>query len=385
VPRVVPFDGLLFDPAVAGPLEDVTAPPYDVIGEDARRRYLDASPFNVVRLDLPDRTDGGALAAARDLLARFRADGTLVRSGESFFAYEMRFRLDGAARRVRGLVCAIELEGWGGRVIPHERIMPGPVEDRLALLRGTRANVSAIYGTIPGPCGPLADVLGAAAGGPPLRACDDEEGVRHTLWRLPPDSRVQDLLEDEPMLIADGHHRYATALQYRDERRAADGPGPWDLALAFVVDAAVERPPVLPFHRTVAGGTPPTRGQSVADLEACLAALVDERLTVGVAAIEHGEVVHRVAELTGPPPTVRALHDQVLDAAARDGMTVRFTPDARSAEAAVRDRDASAAYFLPPTSTEAIRAVIDRGERLPEKSTYFWPKPRTGLVIRPLD
>jgi uncharacterized protein (DUF1015 family) len=385
VPRVYPFEGLLFDPAVAGPLEQVTAPPYDVIGEDARRRYLDASRYNVVRLDLPDRTDGGSLEAARDLLVSWRADGALVPSGESLFAYEMRFLLDGEERKVIGLLCALELEAWGGRVIPHERVMPEPVEDRLALLRATRANVSAIYGTIPGPYEPLKDLLETVGDRPPLRACDDEEGVRHRLWLVPAAAPIQDLIEDEPMLIADGHHRYETALRYRDERRAVDGPGPWDRALALLVDAAIERPPVLPFHRLLIGPAPaPGFGRRVRDLDECLAALDDERVTFGSAGHEGAELVHRVGELTGSPPTVRALHEQVLDRLARDGTTVRFTPDPRAAEDAVRDGTASAAYFLPPTSAETIRAVIDRGERLPQKSTYFWPKPRTGIVIRPL-
>ncbi|HEV8564697.1 MAG TPA: DUF1015 domain-containing protein [Actinomycetota bacterium] len=385
MPRVFPFVGLVFDPAVTGPLDAVTAPPYDVIGDDARRGYLAASPYNVVRLDLAERDPGGdGYATTGALLRRWQTEGALVPSPEAFFAYEMRFRLHGAERRIRGVLCAMELEDWGGRVIPHERVMAGPVEDRLQLLRATRANVSAIYGTIQGPCRPLAGLLDSIADAPPLRASDDEEGVRHRLWALPSDTPVPALLGEETLLIADGHHRYTTALHYRDERRADEGAGPWDRMLTLIVDSGTEEPPVLPFHRIVVRGQPPTGGTRVRDLQEVLAEVDDELLRYGVATREGGVLVHRVAELPGSPPAVRALHEHVLDPDLRAGEDVRFTPDAVAADDAVRSGEASAAYFLPPTTTDAIRAVIDRGERLPQKSTYFWPKPRTGMLIRPV-
>jgi uncharacterized protein (DUF1015 family) len=386
VPRVFPLVGLVFDPTVTGSLDQVTAPPYDVIGDDARRAYLASSPYNVVRLDLaePD-PEGASYAATGDLLRGWRDEGALVTAPEAFFAYEMRFRLDGAERRIRGVLCALELEDWRGGVIPHERVMAGPIEDRLRLLRATRANVSAIYGTIQGPCPPLRDLLESVANHPPLRSCDDEEGVRHRLWALPSDANVPRLLADEALLIADGHHRYTTALHYRDERRATDGHGPWDRVFTLVVDAGTERPPVLPFHRIVLTGEPPTSGGTrVRDLQEVLAELDDEQLVYGIATREAGVLVHRVAELPGPPPTVRALHEHVLDAGLLARGDVRFTPDPVAAEDAVRTSEATVAYFLPPTTTDAIRAVIDRGERLPQKSTYFWPKPRTGMLIRPV-
>jgi uncharacterized protein (DUF1015 family) len=384
VPRVFPLVGLVFDPAVTGSLDHVTAPPYDVIGDDARRAYLAASSYNVVRLDLAEREQkGGSQTTTGDLLRDWQRDGALVPGPEAFFAYEMRFRLNGAERRIRGVLCAMELEDWGGGVIPHERVMAGPVEDRLQLLRSTRANVSAIYGTIQGPCPPMAEILESIADNPPLRSCHDEEGVRHRLWALPPDTPVPRLLADEVVLIADGHHRYTTALHYRDERRGADGRGPWDHVMTLVVDAGTEEPPVLPFHRIVTSGDLQTSGGTrVRDLQEVLAELDDERMVYGIARREGGVLVHRVAELPGPPPAVRALHEHVLDPGLLAGHEVRFTPDPVAAEDAVRAAEASVAFFLPPTTTDAIRAVIDRGERLPQKSTYFWPKPRTGMLIR---
>jgi uncharacterized protein (DUF1015 family) len=278
----------------------------------------------------------------------------------------------------------MELEDWGGGVLPHERTMPGPVQDRLRLLRQTRTNLSAVYGTIAGPCPGLAAVLDEDARTEPPWIAMDDEGVEHRMWRVELPAALTDRIAEEPLLIADGHHRYTTALAYRDERRRSEGPGPWDRVLTLLVDAGSEHLAVLPYHRIVLDGPAPREGDRVEDLGALLAGLSDDRLRYGTVTLEDGALVHRLAELSGTPPTVAALHDQVLGTV-RPGEDVRFTPDAAVAVAAVRDGEAVAAYLLPPTMPERIRAVIARGDRLPQKSTFFWPKPRTGMVFRPLE
>lgn len=387
VPRVFPFRGLVYDPAIVGRLELVTAPPYDVISEARRREFQAGSPFSVVHLDLAAERDNpvARYARAARLLERWESDGAIVRRPEeTYFAYEMRFRLDGQPRRVRGLCCAMELEDWGGGIVPHERTMPGPIEDRLELLRATRTHLSAVYGTIRGPNGPLADLLESAASPAPIASLVDEQGVEHRLWPVAAIEPVPAWLVDEPLMIADGHHRYTTALQYRNERHAADGPGPWDRMLTFVVDAGAERVPVLPFHRIQLGGDVPTGGSPVSGLDRLLAALSDDDLVIGLVSRESGELRHRTLSLRGEPPAVRGLHHEILDRAAPEG-ALRFTPDAAEAEAAVRSGEALAAWFLPPTTPDRIRKVVERGERLPQKSTFFWPKPRTGVVMMPLD
>jgi uncharacterized protein (DUF1015 family) len=385
VPRISPFVGWVFDPAVVGPLGSVTAPPYDVIGDAAERAYREASPYNVVRLDLGERSDDRSHERAGALLDAWRRTGALVPVPDGGFAYEMRFRMEGEARRIRGLICAMELEDWGGAVLPHEQTMPGPVENRLRLLRATRANLSAIYGTIAGPCPQLTEMVDEVAAGPAQWYATDEEGVEHRMWRVEIPRDLVDRLADEPLLIADGHHRYTTALAYRHERRASDGPGPWDRVLTLLVDAGSEHLRVLPYHRVVIRGPVPVAGHRVADLDELLAGLRDDRLRYGTVAMENGVLVHRMAEVAGTPPTVSALHEHVLGSDLRPGEDVRFTPDAVAAVGAVRDGDAAAAYLLPATTPARIRDVIARGDRLPQKSTFFWPKPRTGMVIRPLD
>ncbi len=290
--------------------------------------------------------------------------------------------INGEPRRVRGLVCQVELEPWGGSIIPHERTMMGPVEDRLLLMRAVRANLSAVYAMFSQPCPQLGDLLEEIARDPPALRLTDEAGVEHRLWAIDGIDDVARWLSDRPLLIADGHHRYTMALRYQEETRELHGSGPWDRVMMLVVDAATERPPVLPIHRMLVSGPTPREGARVRDLEEVLAEVDDDKLVYGTAAREDGELVHRVAALEGEPPAVCALHRRVLQ---DEALQLLFTPDAVAAEEAVRTGEAAAAFFLPGTSAERIQAVIDSGERLPQKSTYFWPKPRTGMVIRPLE
>jgi uncharacterized protein (DUF1015 family) len=390
VPDVSPFEGLVFNAAVAGPLDLVTAPPYDTISEARLREHLAASPYNIVRLDLAEGSDepldpDNRYERARRLLADWESRGVLVRRpSPSYHAYQMSFMVDGLRRTLTGLMVAMALEDWGGQVIPHERTMSGPLEDRLRLLRATRTHLSAVYGTIEGPCHPLADVLRATTAEPALWEAVDGQGVVHRMWPVDPDPRIATWLAREPLLIADGHHRYTTALEYRKERDAEQGPGAWDRVLTLVVDAATEHPPVLPFHRIQATGAVPPMNGAVADLEAAVASLSDDRNVIARIDREGDEIRYRVLSLPGAPPAVRALHEAILDGRVPEG-SIRFVSDVGMADDAVRAGDAVAAYLLPPTTPERIRAVIERGDRLPQKSTFFWPKPRTGMIMLPID
>jgi uncharacterized protein (DUF1015 family) len=385
VPRVSPFVGLRFDPTRVGSLERVTAPPYDVISQAEHRRYLAASPANVIRLDLGGEPgaptgDDRYEEAGRDL-ATWRREGILVPTeGPAYYPYEMRYSLHGRRRRIRGLVCAVELQEWGGDVVPHERTMAAPVEDRLRLLRSTNANLSCIYSVFLGPNVALGRWLDDRTADEADGAMTDQDGVEHRLWVARPDPAVAGWLAGESLMIADGHHRYTTALRHRREMDADRGPGPWDAAMMFLVDASREEPPVLPYHRIQLDGPVPSAGWRVRDLEEVLESVDDAHPVFGVVTHEEGALVHRLVELAGDPPAVCRLHEDVL--AGLDDR-LRFTPDAVAAEEAVRAGRAVAAYFLPPTEAATIRSVVDSGERLPQKSTFFWPKPRTGMVLRP--
>ena len=391
MPRVAPFVGLRYDPVVAGPIAQLTAPPYDVISEPHRDGFHAASPYNVAHLDLatgsldPEHEES-RYARAAELLHAWQQAGVLRADDEpGYDVYEISWT-DGAAGepgRIRGVLLALTLEPWGGAVIPHEETMPGPVQDRLALLRATRTHLSPVYGTIAGPSAPLGELLDRTCETEPLFDLVDEEQVRHRVWRISGDEPISDWLAPYDLLIADGHHRYTTALAYRDERRAADGPGPWDTILTLVVDTGTQHVPVLPYHRVQVAGTPASLDEPAGDLAAVLARVDDINGRVGVIERDHDAVSFGVLDLPGAPPVVRTLHERILDRAA-PGDALRFTHSATDAEHAVRSGEAIAAYVLPSTTPEDVLAALERGDRLPRKSTFFWPKPRTGLVFMPV-
>jgi len=386
VPRISPFVGLRFDADRVGSLERVTAPPYDVISPREHARYLTASEHNVIRLDLGDEPDAAPAeqryARAADLLRAWRSDGVLVATeGPAYAAYEMRYRLHGAPGRLRGVVCAVDLEPWGGSILPHEEVMEGPVDDRLRLTRALRANLSCIESVYLGPNATVSAWLDRVTTGEPEATVSDRDGVEHRVWFRRPDAGIAEALADEALMIADGHHRYTTALRFRDEMRAQHGFGPWDATMMLLVDATLEQPPVLPFHRIQLGGAPPADGTRVRDLEEVLESIDDRELRYGIATRVDDELVHRVAVLDGEPPTVCRLHEQLP---MPDASALRFTADAVAAEDAVRSGEAVASYFLPATDAATIRSVVEGGGRLPEKSTFFWPKPRTGMLFMPV-
>jgi uncharacterized protein (DUF1015 family) len=390
VPIVAPFDGLVYDPAVVGSIAAATAPPYDVILADELAHFRSSSAFSITNVDLTEDVHGAdrdyQYTKAGVVLRRWREQGALVHVGTpAVYPYEMRFTFQGVERRIRGLILEVGLEEWGGGVVPHEETMPGPVEDRLAILRTTRTNVSPIYAVVDGPCPPQREILEAAGARAPTFEVEDERGVLHRLWVETDAEGLADWYEDRTLLIADGHHRYQTALTFQREMREAQGPGPWDAVMMLLVDAATEDPPVLPIHRLVrAAPRPDLPGHLVRDLGEVLASLTDDDLRFGAAWAEDGELYHLVGRLEGDPPTVDALHREVLDRL--EGLRdLRFVPDAVVAEEAVRSGEADLAFFLPPARVSNVERVIAAGGRLPQKSTYFWPKPRTGLVLRPLE
>ena len=417
MPEIRPFRGLLFDPDVAGPLDEVTAPPYDVITSTDQERLHRTSPYNVVRLIRGAKTphddaQHNQYTRAASSLGEWRAGGVLVATDRpSVYPYEMRFHLHGAHRRVRGMIAAVALEPFGGSIVPHERTLPGPIADRLALLQAVRTNLSPVYAVFAGPSPETARFLDAACSGPPDREVIDETGTIHRLWQVAEGfDAVAAALRAEHLLIADGHHRYSVALAYRERMRAGSGPGPWDQMMMFVVDAALEDPPVLPIHRValLPEGAPIPRGERVLDLAEVLASIDDDAVTVGVVDGADGAIVHEVAGLGGTPPTVCALHRDVIDRLPEDSRRgLRYVPDAAAAEGLVRagtagggpsgpspsptagrspDRGAGpTGFILPPTRVERVWAVVRSGGMLPEKSTYFWPKPRSGVVMRPLE
>jgi uncharacterized protein (DUF1015 family) len=409
---VAPFRALRYDARVVGDLGAVTAPPYDVIPPAAVERFERASPYNVVRLILARAgADGDQYTRAARVLEAWVREGALVRDAtECLTLYEQRATIGGREHVQRGVLAAVGLAGEGA-ILPHEETTAGPVEDRLRLLRATRTNLSPVFGVVTGVDPTWREVLARAAARDPDQAfATADDGVRHRVWRLEDPAEIERLrraLAPAAVVIADGHHRFRTALLYREERRAVDGPGPWDAMLFHLVDASWHGPALRPIHRVVplppeevlrrvrgALEVSPAPGE---DPEA-LATELERRRGAGRLFALWGpegawwlavadEATARAARPAGRSAVWRGLDVAVLERYVCDRLLgVAPRPAHSAAEAAEAARaEGGSALFLAPPSLEEVRAVAAAGEAMPPKSTFFLPKPRTGVVLRPLD
>ena len=418
-----PFRGLRFDPGVVGEHAQVTTPPYDVISPEARDAYEAMSPYNVVRLILARPRPGDDPGAGSDdttgyrhvadLLADWRAEGVLRRDASPcLYVYEEIYQLKGEPRVQRGVLASVALDDSGTWVMPHERTMAAPVADRLRLLEATGVNLSPVFGVYAGAGGP-AEVLDEVTGAKPALDCTDETGVRHRLWVVDDPGRVaawRERMAAQRVLIADGHHRYRTSLAYRDAMRAAGGdrPGPWDELLMFLVDADLHGPAVLAIHRLLADVDGPSvlaglegdfavrQAGSPAEAEELLGRLPADAVAFGLYAGGRSWVLAArdpagLAAEAGRDRRmldVEVLHGPVLSK--RLGVSdfegrVAYQSDLAAAVAAVDEGAAASLLILRPAPFAAVAEIAAGGETLPQKTTFFYPKPRDGLVLRPLD
>jgi uncharacterized protein (DUF1015 family) len=399
-----PFPGLRYRlDALGADLDRLIAPPYDVIDAESRAQLEAAHPRNAVHLILPrDRQPGDGYRRAAEDLERWRSEGTLAPDSSRLYLYVMDFTDDaGRRRQTRGVVGALQLPPPGtGRVLPHERTLPKPRGDRLELLRAVRANLDPVWllSLAPGLPGLLEPE------GPPLADCRDSDGVGHLLYALEERAEaVAGAVSSAPLVIADGHHRYETALAYQEECRAAgreaDGG---DRIMAMVVGLAGEDLCVGPIHRLLADPGPELRErlsgcftitpagantpEGVDALEMEMAGrhqlgLVDSE---GLALLAPRGLDDELAALPEPLRGVDAVRLEL--ALGRCGpFELGYNPDARAAAALVAKGAAGAAVLLRPPSVAEIDAAAEAGVRMPEKTSYFWPKPRTGLVFRVFD
>jgi uncharacterized protein (DUF1015 family) len=347
--RIAPFRALRYDVPDLAP---VVAPPYDVISEQQRADYLARSPYNVVHLTLPDSEE----AAANDLRA-WQDAGVLAREPEPSYWWLAQDYVgpDGVARTREGIVAALRLEPYDARVIlPHERTHAGPKEGRLRLLRATRTQLEPLFllweGTIE------LDGLGE----PQLAV--EESGVAARLWRLDPafGEALGEELREAQLLIADGHHRYETALAFHDE----DGGEASAWVLAVIVPTDQEGLTIFPTHR-VARSVDGVAGTPIEPPGDELPGLVLYR-------------GGRYELLAG-----EGLDPEIVERLGPQG--VSYTPSLREAVGAVDRGEAEAAFLLRPTRIEDVWAVAGRGEVMPQKSTFFYPKLTSGLLMLPLD
>ncbi|HTR68939.1 MAG TPA: DUF1015 domain-containing protein [Mycobacteriales bacterium] len=408
---LAPFRALRYVPNAVS-LANVLAPPYDVI-DDTERRELEArDPHNVVRLTLPQDTDGpdSRYLSAAATLEAWRADGILAADAQAgLYVYEQQ--ADGHTQR--GLVGALGLTpAEDAIVLPHENTMAGPVADRLALMVATAADLEMIFLVYEGG-GAASRAVADADREPPLVDVRTVDGTRHRMWAVTEPATLEAIAADlhpRRAVIADGHHRYATFLRYQVERHnAGDGQGPWDLGLAFLVDGSTFGPQVHAIHRAIPG-LPAVRaadlaatGFTVTEIAGGSAAAEEELAKAGVVGVAFALTDGaRAWLLTDPDPDklaaalpaeksaawrsldVAVAHGYLIDALWQVEDTesvVEFHHDVASAVGAAAAAG-GVALLLNPTPVADVAAVAAAGDRMPRKSTLFVPKPATGLVIR---
>jgi uncharacterized protein (DUF1015 family) len=418
---VQPLRALHYDPAVAGPLSDVTAPPYDVIDASQRAALLARSPFNVVAVDLPQPEPGGAdpYATAGQLFESWQLQGALVRDGEpALWAHTQDYTgPDGQRRTRRGFFCRVRLEDYGpGKVRPHERTHPGPKEDRLRLTRATRANISPIFSLYSDPqqaaWAALSPTTNEQA---PWGEVTDSDGTVHRLWRVSDPqaiAAVQAATSEAELLIADGHHRYETMQAYAQE---VGGEGEHSYILMCLV--ALEDPGLTVFatHRLVSGLDERRRAalalalerdfdMTEVPIEQIAPSPGSGPLQLGYFDGRDGRAMRLTlkdqaiadAALSDRAPAYRRLDTGVLetlilknalglsddDISHFNGMF--YARDTEEALAMVRSGDYDAAFLVRPTPVAQVRELAAAGENMPPKSTYFYPKLLTGLLFNEL-
>jgi len=431
---VRPFQGILYDPHRVD-LSQVVAPPYDVISPADQRRYYQQDPHNVVRLISgevrpSDTPEDNKYTRAAGFFQQWLADGLLRREASPcFYIYRHEFEdpTTGQTRVRRGVMGVVELEPFGQGVLPHEQTHARAKADRLSLTRAVEANLSPVFGLYEDPQSMVGPIIEPIMAAPPRLSITGEDGDQHAVWALRGADQVRALAEvfrASPLYIADGHHRYETALNFRNKQRLDHPQAPPDAAFNYVLMLLVDiRDPgltILPTHRLLH------------DFDRFDPAVVDRlarrhRVTPRadrgalLAAIEQPTGGHRIGVALPPTPSPRAgesrgggawytvdvdpsagadpvsgldvsvLHREILErelglapAEVEQERYLSYSRDVGSLLDRVEAGAAQAAFLLRPPAVSDVVEVARAGRVMPQKSTYFFPKPASGIVFNPL-
>ncbi len=432
--EICAFQGWRYDVAQAGDLTDVVAPPYDVIDEVQQAALYARHPYNVVRLDLnrsepDDVTPDARYERAASLWKHWRVDGVLRQEHEeALYVYHQEYSWEGQTFLRKGIVGRLRLEEFGaGKVFPHEQTLSGPKADRLKLIRASRANFSPIFGLYSDPnCDIQRQIDDHCIGLTSLEARDDN-GVRNRLWVVTDPAainRAKEALLDKPVFIADGHHRYETSLNYRNELRAAgklaNENAPPNFILATLVSLQDPGLTVLPTHRLVQG----LAGLTAAAVQESLAGTFETEIA-GTGAAGAREAWELVAADGGQDVLgfgcaadqqwifARCLDPSAMDSLAADhspawrdlgvsllhtlvlgkllasrvtgaGPELRYVHRDTEVAEAVRSGVCDLGCLVPPATVDHVEEIAGGLETMPPKSTYFYPKLLSGLVFHSL-
>jgi uncharacterized protein (DUF1015 family) len=430
MPVVAPFRGLYYDPRKVPDLSLVTTPPYDVITPEERRKYAARDPHNVVHLILPEETAGkDKYRYAAEQLQQWQDEGILIREQRpAIYAYEQIFTDTGdIERKRRGVIALVKLAHFDtGDILPHERTTPEPVEDRLRLMEACGANLSQVFALYSDPTGVSDDLLGVTWSTAPRHEMCDDGRVIHRLWCVDEPNVISEYLqslEGKTLLIADGHHRYTTALTLRDRMRArypdATDRAAFEYVMMYLTRMESKGLVIQPTHRVIPLShhcaarkvldtiaryfsieyfvfrTKMEESRAREKLFAAMDRSDPEDVTIGMYVKDE-----RHYQLLTLEPSVQ-LDDMVtvyapivrkLDVAVLDGYLLRevvkvpesqvgLTKNRNEALDWVKGGDYSMAFLVRPPTVEQVRRVAEAGEVMPRKSTYFEPKVASGLVV----
>ena len=406
--RIYPFQPLRYTEK-AGPLEDLVTQPYDKISPTMQVRYLSLSPYNLVRIILGERKLSDSLVEnvytrAAGYLGEWIRSGVLARETDSgVFPYFQVFTAPDTGERLtrKGFIALGAVEDYSAVVVHrHEQTLSGPKKDRLELLRHTRAHFGQIFMLYPDESGAVDALLDRAAQSAPLAEVADEYRAIHRLWKIRDAENVQQLMRDKKLLIADGHHRYETALAFRDENPGLPGA---DRVMMTFVNMYSPGLKILATHRLVTGLNPEGlagrfpraaeadfRVREIGSLDELKQAWAGSGVTIGAAMgnrlllFEARDARHAL--------DVRVLHEQLIGKAVgiseeevRDEKRLRYVRGLDAAVQEVKNGGAQIAFLLKPTSIRQVAETAFAGGVMPQKSTDFYPKLLSGLTIYKLD
>jgi len=425
---VRPIQATHYDLGVAGSLQDVAAPPYDVIDARMRAELLDRSSYNAVAIDLPkpygetgpQQTEDDPYERAAGLMEEWRAAGALVTDAEpAIWAMTQDYAgPDGTPRTRHGILVRVRVEDFSaGQVLPHERTLPGPKKDRLDLTRATRHNLSPIFSLSTLDPWPL--VAPTIEGTEPWGEASDEGGTVTRVWRVGDEAicaQVTELLADAQLLIADGHHRYETAIAYRDE---IGGEG--DHCFTLMALTGLDDPglTVFPTHRLLSGFADDAErqrrlGEGLRELFDATEVPLEQLDPLGEQGVgvfglydsfhkrgfrlrlKESAIAALDEQLAGKPEAYRRLDAAILETLVLKGIAglseddilakrgLGYSKSVEDSLALLADGTYDVAFVLRPIPVDQVKAICESDENMPPKSTYFFPKVLTGLVFNPV-
>jgi uncharacterized protein (DUF1015 family) len=425
MPDIEPFRGYRYNPALV-PLHDVIAPPYDVISPEQQAQLYDINPYNIVRLIL-GREDDRYSSAAR-YYQDWKRQRILLRDEQpSFYRLRQTFAADDGHEVTRkGFIVRCKLEEFDKQIVlPHEKTLAKPREDRFKLFKATEANFSQIFSLYSDPALEIDATMSGIDNTEPLIDVEFQE-VRNKLWRLADTGAIQSIqqfLRGKQVLIADGHHRYETALAFRDYKKSQNtrhtGSEPYNYVMMFLTNIDDKGLVIFPTHRVVHSlrdfkieamlkklermfiirkfrefealseglKSSPTTSFGVAVQNDPMYYLITVKPSASVTDIIADPIAPEVKELD-----VSVLHTVILRdilgitlEAQEQKTNLEYVKDVRQALRQVEEKKAQLAFFLKPTRIDQVRTVAKAGLTMPQKSTYFYPKLLSGLVINPLN